>query len=109
MDILSISDKVLNACHRLNAEAYEMQVIARGKPLTQFIPCAKAEELMSVIRKGMHFGTANIKAHQTICGCHNYLTFQDLLNYEMDDTYKKANYNHDLKTLYPKLYSVSNA
>jgi len=106
MDILSVEEKVLNACHRLNAEAWEQQVIANGKPLKHFIPCPKAEKLMAVVRSGMHFGTANQAAAATICPCHKDMTFPDLLNYETDLTYRDANYNHDLHTLYPRLYKA---
>ena len=98
------NEKVLNACHRLNAEAYEQQVLAKGKVLRHFTPCAKAEILMEHIRKGVHFGSAHMLAAQTICPCHRSLSENDLLHYEYDETYKLANYQHDLKTLYPRLY-----
>lgn len=98
-------EKVLNACHRLNAEAYEMQVIAnRMRPLKQFTPCYKAEELMKVIRDGKHFGKAHMMAELTSCPCHNSMTPAQLMDYEYDETYKLANYNHDHKTLYPRLW-----
>jgi hypothetical protein len=99
-------EKVLNACHRLNAEAYEKQVLARGKALKHFEPCAKAEVLMAVIRENKHFGTAHAVAASTICPCHNSLTDAQLMDYQYDETYKKANYAHDLKTLYPRLYRI---
>jgi hypothetical protein len=107
MNITSVTEKALNACHRLNAEAYENQVLANGrKPLKQFIPCPKAIELMSVIREGIHLGTANEKAIRTTCSCHSEMTLRDLINYECDPSYKEANYNHDLKTLYPRLHKT---
>ena len=98
-------DKILNACHRLNAEAYECKVIERkGRMLRQFTPCAKAEVLMAHLRTGKHFGTCHMEASITPCGCHGNLTEQQLMDYEYDETYKLANYNHDAKTLYPRLY-----
>jgi hypothetical protein len=103
MSITTTADKVLNACHRLNAEAYEKQALAhKGKRLRQFTPCAKAEELMAVIRKGEHFGTCHMRAAYTICPCHSELTEHQLMDYEYDETYKLANYAHDYRTLYPK-------
>lgn len=105
MRLYSVEEKVLNACHRLNAEAYEQQILAhKGKLLKQFVPCAKAEVLMGCLRKGDHFGTAHIVAARTICPCHTGLSETQLMAYEYDETCKQANYNHDSKTLYPKLY-----
>lgn len=104
MKISSVEDKVLNACHRLNAEAYEQQVLALGKQLKHFAPCEKAEMLMQAIRTGAHFGTCHIKAVRTICPCHNSLDDRGLMGYEYDETYKLANYRHDLHVLYPRLY-----
>ena len=102
---MEATDRVLNACWRLNAEAYEAQVIAnKMRPLKQFTPCAKAEELMQVIRKGKHIGTANEIARKTHCACHAGMTFAQLIDYEYDETYKLASYNHDRKTLYPRLW-----
>jgi hypothetical protein len=106
MLISSTTDKVLNACHRLNAEAYEKQVLANGKRLRHFTPCAKAEELMAVIRKGEHFGTCHMRASVTTCPCHSGLTEHQLMEYEYDETYKLANYAHDYRTLYPRLYAI---
>ena len=105
MKITPVYDKVLNACFRLNAEAFEQQFIANGqKTLKQFTPCAKAEELMSVIRSGKHFGQAEVNAAVIICPCHQGLSLQELTTYEYDETYRQAHYNHDMKTLYPRLY-----
>ena len=105
MNVTSVTEKVLNACHRLNAEAYEHQVIAnKMRPLKHFTPCPKAEELMKVIREGKHFGEAHMMAELTNCPCHNGLTPAQLMDYEYDETYKLANYNHDHKTLYPRLW-----
>lgn len=103
--VSSVEEKVQNACHRLNAEAYEHQVLAnKGHALKQFTPCPKAEALMQVIRKGVHFGTAHIIAARTICPCHNSLSEYDLTKYECDPTYKEANFQHDYRTLYPRLF-----
>jgi hypothetical protein len=106
MEITSVDTKVLNACHRLNAEAYECQIIAARKRLKHFIPCAKAEVLMAVIREDEHFGTAHMRANLTVCQCHNSLTDAQLMAYEYDTTYKDANYAGDLHKLYPRLYGV---
>lgn len=59
---------------------------------------------MSVIRKGVHFGTAHQHAAQTICPCHNSLTEAGLMAMEYDPAYKLANFAHDYKKLYPRLY-----
>ena len=105
MNVISVTEKVLNACHRLNAEAYEQQVIAnKMRPLKQFTPCPKAEVLMSAIREEKHFGTVHMMAGLTHCLCHAGLTPSELMDYEYDETYKLANYNHDHKTLYPRIY-----
>lgn len=108
MKVTPVEYKVLNACHRLNAEAYEHQVLEVWKKLKHFTPCAKAEALMNVIRKGEHFGTAHAKAAIAICPCHQSLTERELMDYEYDPTFKEANYRHDLQTLYPKLYKKQN-
>jgi hypothetical protein len=102
--ITTVDEKVLNACHRLNAEAYEQQVLTNGKQLKHFVPCAKAEMLMEVMRKGKHFGQAHANAGATLCACHSSLTEAGLMDYEYDPTLKLANYAHDYKTLYPRLY-----
>lgn len=105
MTATTTAEKVLNACHRLNAEAYECQVLAhQGRKLRHFEPCAKAEALMSHIRTGEHFGTCHMKASVTPCNCHGSLTERQLMDYEYDETYKLANYVHDTKILYPRLY-----
>ncbi|MFA6204309.1 MAG: hypothetical protein WC710_14120 [Gallionella sp.] len=103
--LYTTEEKVQNACHRLNAEAYEKQVLAvKGWKLKQFNPCAKAEQLMAAIRKGDHFGTCHMRAAQTHCECHPSLTEAQLMAYEYDETYKLANFAGDHKTLYPRLY-----
>lgn len=105
MIVTTPAEKVINACWRLNAEAYEAQVIANHlRPLKRFIPCEKAVELMLVISEGKHFGTANMKAQSLKCACHVGMTPARLLEYEMDETYKLASYNGDKKTLYPRLW-----
>jgi len=98
-------ERVINACHRLNAEAYEAQVLESKKPLKEFTPCPIAEELMQVIRKGKHLGQAEADATLTYCTCHGRgITISTLLDYEYDETYKLAHYAGDRKTLYPRLY-----
>lgn len=105
MTVTSTREKVENACHRLNAEAYECQVLAHnGRKLRQFTPCAKAEVLMDHLRKGTHFGSCHALAAVTICPCHGSLSDSQLMDYEYDETYKLANYNHDGRTLYPRLW-----
>lgn len=104
--VSSVEDKVLNACHRLNAEAYVFQVKAnKGMPLKHFIPCSKAEALMSVIRKGEHFGMAHEKANREYCSCHRSMTDAELMKYEHDPTYRGAHYRGDKHVLYPEFYS----
>lgn len=105
MRLYTIEEKVQNACHRLNAEAYEVQVLAKkGGRLKQFTPCAKALVLLRCLSHGDHFGTAHLKAVLMPCDCHHNLTETQLMDYEYDETFKIANFNHDTKTLYPRLY-----
>ena len=105
MKLTSVYNKVQNVCHRLNAEAYEQQFIANGnRPLKHFTPCAKAVELLKVLDQGKHFGTQEAIAARTVCGCHNGLSRDELISYEYDDTYRRAHENHDMKTLYRRLY-----
>lgn len=100
------TDRVLNACYHLNADAYQAQVLARGKKLKQFTPCLKAEALMLHIREGKHLGTCHAVALLTPCPCHQGMTDSQLLDYEFSDTHRQAHHNHDRRTLYPKLYSI---
>jgi len=100
----TVYEQVQNACWRLNAEAYEQQVLAKGKRLKQFYPCEKAEALMAAIRTDEHLGTAQSIADYTQCACHNDLPPDELMAYRFDDTYRIAADDHDYKTLYPKLY-----
>ena len=104
MNVTTTTEKVLNACWRLNADAYQKQILARWKPIKQFIPCSKAVALMLVISEGKHFGTCNKIASNTQCDCHPAMTFNDLVNYELDPSYRIAAENGDRKTLYPKFY-----
>ena len=98
-------DKVMNACHRLNAESYEMQALCTKKRKQQFVPCAKAEQLMKVLRNSEHFGTCHLEASITPCACHPTLTETQLMDYEYDDTYTKANHASNYRVLYPRLYN----
>lgn len=94
-----------NAAYRLNAEAYEQQVLAsKGRPLKQFTPCPKAEELAQVWRADKHFGRAHAQAAITPCACHASLSDSELMAYEHDATFRLAHYAGDRKTLYPRLY-----
>lgn len=99
-------EKVLNAAFRLNAEAYEHQVLSCAKKgrLKQFTPCEKAEMLMRVVREGTHFGQAHVNAVATLCTCHPDLTDAKLMTYEYDRTFRDAHYRGDSKTLSPRLY-----
>jgi hypothetical protein len=100
-------DKVLNACHRLNAEAYEhqaLQAAKSGHKMKQFTPCPKAEALLQHTRKGTHFGTCHAQAAATHCTCHADLTDNQLMDYEYDETYKLAHYAGNTRTLYPRLH-----
>jgi hypothetical protein len=100
-------NKVLNASYRLNAEAYEhqaLQSVKSGRKMHQFTPCPKAETLMQHIRKGVHFGTAHAQAAAAHCTCHASLTESQLMDYEYDETYRKAHHRHDHRTLYPRLH-----
>ncbi len=105
MNIFTTREKVENACHRLNAEAYEQQRLASSAhTLRHFTPCDKAEVLMRHLRKDEHFGTCHMLASITACPCHRELDERGLMDYEYDETFKLANYAHDLQSLYPRLY-----
>jgi hypothetical protein len=101
-----IIDKVLNACYRLNAEAYEKQALASGKKLKHFAPCEKALQLLLVLNEDKHFGQAHVDAAYRECACHPGLTEAQLTAYEYDPTFKIAHYKGDYKTLYPRLYPI---
>jgi len=101
----NIYDRVQNTCHRLNAEAYETQVIANNrKPIKKFTPCARAVELMKVITENKHMGETLMYAGKINCGCHTGLSEGELMKYGFDPTYKIANYEHNHRVLYPRLY-----
>jgi len=86
---LSVYDKTQNACHKLNADAYLLQVKGKKK-LRQFSPCEKSLVLLDALRNETHFGTAMMNASRTHCNCHNWLSEQGLWDMCFDDTAKKA-------------------
>lgn len=94
-------ERLQNAAHRLNAEAYVMQIAERkGKPLKQFSPCPKATILTAACSDKRVMSLIENEVALTHCRCHSGLTINKLMDYEFDPTYRVAHYNHDYKTLY---------
>jgi hypothetical protein len=94
MIILSVYDKIQNACHQLNADAYTLQVSGRKTKLRHFSPCEKSLVLLACLRENTHFGTAMMQASMTHCLCHNGLSEDGLYAMCFDDTAKKAHYGY---------------
>lgn len=93
MELLSTYDKVQNACHHLNADAYRKFGVVKG----QFTPCAKADFLIAAQRKEMHFGTMIAEATQVHCPCHGDLTVDGLYTLCFDDTAKRKYNGESMK------------
>ena len=92
--MLTIYDKIQNACHQLNSDAYILQVKGK-KRLRQFMPCEKSLVLLACLREETHFGMAVAVASRTKCNCHNALTEEVLWSMCFDDTAKKKHYGED--------------
>lgn len=89
--MLSISDKIQNACFQLNADAYALQIKGK-KRLRQFSPCEKSLVLLACLRKETHFGTAMLQASMTHCNCHNDLSQDALFSMCFDNTARLKHY-----------------
>lgn len=92
--MLTVYDKIQNACHQLNSDAYALQ-IKNKKRLRQFLPCEKSLVLLACLREETHFGMAVAVASRTKCNCHNTTTEEMLWSMCFDDTAKKKHYGED--------------
>jgi hypothetical protein len=89
--MLSVEDKIQNACFQLNHDAYVLQSKTK-KRMRQFSPCEKSLVLLACQREGTHFGMAMAVASRTHCNCHNNLPESGLWDMCFDDTARKAHY-----------------
>lgn len=89
--MLSVYDKIQNACFQLNHDAYILQS-SKKKHMRQFSPCEKSLVLLDCLREETHFGMAMAVASRTQCNCHNNLTEDGLWAMCFDDTARKKHY-----------------
>lgn len=89
--MLSVEDKIQNACFQLNHDAYVLQS-ENKKHLRQFSPCEKSLVLLECLREQTHFGMAMAVASRTHCNCHNALSEDGLWSMCFDDTARKKHY-----------------
>ena len=89
--MLSVEDKIQNACFQLNHDAYVLQS-KNKKHLRQFSPCEKSLVLLACLREQTHFGMAMAVASRTHCNCHNALSEDGLWSMCFDDTARKRHY-----------------
>lgn len=89
--MLSVEDKIQNACFQLNHDAYVLQS-KNKKHLRQFSPCEKSLVLLACLREQTHFGMAMAVASRTHCNCHNNLSEDGLWSMCFDDTARKKHY-----------------
>lgn len=85
--MISIYDKIQNACFQLNHDAWLLQ---SKKKIRQFNPCAKARVLLKSLDNQSHFESAMTEASTTPCNCHNSLSLDGLYAMCFDDTSKNA-------------------
>lgn len=89
--MLSVYDKIQNACFQLNHDAYILQS-SQKKHMRQFSPCEKSLVLLACLREETHFGMAMAVASRTQCNCHNNLSEDGLWAMCFDDTARKKHY-----------------
>ena len=89
--MLTVYDKIQNACFQLNHDAYILQSKAK-KHMRQFSPCEKSLVLLDCLREETHFGMAMAVASRTQCNCHNNLSEDGLWAMCFDDTARKKHY-----------------
>jgi hypothetical protein len=82
-------DKIQNAAHRLNADAYRLQMKGRDKPLKHFDPCPRSLVLLDCLREAGHLGTAMANASLTCCDCHPGLDLDGLYKMSLDDSARR--------------------
>jgi len=88
--MLSVYDKIQNACFQLNHDAYDLQ--SKKHRVRHFAPCEKSLVLLDCLREGTHFGMAVAVAARTKCDCHNTLTEENLWAMCFDDTARQNHY-----------------
>ena len=89
--MLSVYDKIQNACFQLNHDAYILQS-SQKKHMRQFSPCEKSLVLLACLREETHFGMAMAVASRTQCNCHNNLSEDGLWAMCFDDTARQNHY-----------------
>ena len=89
--MLSVYDKIQNACFQLNHDAYILQS-SQKKHMRQFSPCEKSLVLLACLREETHFGMAMAVASRTQCNCHNNLSEDGLWARCFDDTARQNHY-----------------
>ena len=89
--MLSVYDKIQNACFQLNHDAYILQS-SQKKHMRQFSPCEKSLVLLECLREETHFGMAMAVASRTHCNCHNNLSEDGLWAMCFDDTARQNHY-----------------
>ena len=89
--MLSVYDKIQNACFQLNHDAYILQS-SQKKHMRQFSPCEKSLVLLACLREETHFGMAMAVASRTQCNCRNNLPEDGLWAMCFDDTARKKHY-----------------
>lgn len=89
--MLSVYDKIQNACFQLNHDAYILQS-SQKKHMSQFSPCEKSLVLLECLREETHFGMAMAVASRTHCNCHNNLSEDGLWAMCFDDTARQNHY-----------------
>ena len=89
--MLSVYDKIQNACFQLNHDAYILQSKTK-KHMRQFSPCEKSLVLLACLREETHFGMAMAVASRTQCNCHNNLPEDGLWSMCFDDTARQNHY-----------------
>ena len=89
--MLSVYDKIQNACFQLNHDAYILQS-SQKKHMRQFSPCEKSLVLLACLREETHFGMAMAVASRTQCNCHNSLSEDGLWAMCFDDMARKKHY-----------------
>lgn len=77
-------EKLQNAAHRLNAEAYAQ----RGAPRRRFTPCAKAEVLIEACGGERVLLEVLNEAAGTLCECHPGTTVDQLFDMCFDSSYR---------------------
>ena len=98
--MLTVYDKIQNACFQLNHDAYVLQV-KNKKRLRQFAPCEKSLVLLACLREETHFGTAMMHAAMTHCNCHQGVNEDQLYAMCFDSVARENHYTGPSRHLTP--------